>query len=429
MATQSNPSTKPKPNQTVERVSVKSNGLLAETIFDPTLDPPRQFAVHQGGKVTIQSRLIVDARQINPPRDPNGMIEKGVVLLPKGTAPYGSQAELIAQLRKFIYQYADVPPFWDQIIAHYILMTWVYDKFTALPYLRFLGEHGTGKSRCLQVAGHLCYKGITAGGATTASPLFRLIELYGGTIIADEADFKNSEAWADIIKIFNCGYMLGLPVLRSEKVADRYEPRAFDVFGPKIIANRSRFSDPALESRCITLETQETMVRSDIPRQLPPSFWEEAKDLRNKLLLWRFQHFEQVRPDESKLLHLEPRLTQIGTPIYSVSDDPNFREGFVAFLNGYGTTERSQRPQGLVVEAIRRLTNGNGNSLAVKEVAERASQIDADGGTGKSISSKRAGALIRSLGFKTHRTGDGYRFTVPAERLAELIEKYGLDAE
>jgi hypothetical protein len=24
-------------------------------------------------------------------------------------------------------------------------MTWVYDRFTAVPYLRFLGEPGTGK--------------------------------------------------------------------------------------------------------------------------------------------------------------------------------------------------------------------------------------------------------------------------------------------
>ena len=44
-------------------------------------------------------------------------------------------------------------------------------------------------------------------------------------------------------------------MLRSDKAGDSYEPRAFDVFGPKVIATRRRFEDGALESRCLTLET------------------------------------------------------------------------------------------------------------------------------------------------------------------------------
>ena len=151
--------------------------------------------------------------------------------------------------------------------------------------------------------------------SSAASPLFRLIEIYQGTFAVDEADYKEPEAWLDIVKILNCGYMRGLPVLRSEKQGDTYEPRAFDVFGPKIIANRSRFDDRALESRCLTLQTLDREIRRDIPRQLPPEFSGEALKLRNKLLRWRMENHYRVRPDESKLLHLDPRLTQIRTPI------------------------------------------------------------------------------------------------------------------
>jgi hypothetical protein len=71
--------------------------------------------------------------------------------------------------RRGVHRYADVPPFWEELIAHYVLMTWVHDRFTAVPYLRFLGEPASGKTRCLQVTSHLCYKSIIAGGATTAS--------------------------------------------------------------------------------------------------------------------------------------------------------------------------------------------------------------------------------------------------------------------
>ncbi len=124
----------------------------------------------------------------------------------------------------------------------------------------------------------------------------------------------------------------GIPVLRSEKAKDSYEPRSFDVFGPKIIANRSRFADPAVESRCLTLETEKRELRTDIPRQLPPKFFEEARKLRNKLLGWRFENYHRIEVDESDLLHLEPRLTQIGTTIYNVSKDAGFRERFVKWL-------------------------------------------------------------------------------------------------
>lgn len=226
------------------------------------------------------------------------MLKPGVVLLPSGCADYGSQAELIGEIKSFIHRYSETSPFWEDIEAYYVLMTWVYDRFTAVPYFRVLGEPGTGKSRTLQIMGHLSYKGIFAGGAVTSSPLFRLIEVYRGTLVIDEADYKASASWVDIIKILNCGYMRGVPVLRSEKVGDTFEPRAYDVYGPKIIGNRKRFEDRALETRCLTLQMQEYDLRREIPRQLPPRFYEEARELRNKLLRWRFDNYFRIEPDE-----------------------------------------------------------------------------------------------------------------------------------
>ncbi len=198
---------KSKPKQVA---SVVQDGLLAEIVFDPELDPPTQFAVWQQGKITVVPSLTINSRRILPPTDPHGMTEKGVVLLPSRRESSGGQKKLLNDLRGFIHTYADLPPFWEELIAYYVLMTWVYDRFTAVPYLRFLGDHGSGKSRCLQVAAHLCYKGIVAGGATTSSPLFRLIDVYKGTFVMDEADFRNSEAWTDISKILNSGYMQGV---------------------------------------------------------------------------------------------------------------------------------------------------------------------------------------------------------------------------
>jgi hypothetical protein len=408
-----------------ELASVCVDGLLAEAIsIGP--DQPLQYAVLESGKVDLRASVLFRGQEIVPPRDRNGLVTKGCVLLPGKPTPYGTQERLLGELETFIHRYCDLAPFWVRLSALYPLMTWVYDRFTAVPYLRFLGEPQTGKSRCLQVIGHLCYKAIMAGGSTTASPLFRLLEVYGGTFVFDEADFRHSDAWCEIVKILNCGYMRGAPVLRSDKSGDSYEPRAFDVFGPKVIATRRRFEDGALESRCLTLETPERPVRYDIPRQLPQLFFDEASALRSKLLQWRFESHARVRPDESALLDLEPRMAQIATPLYNLATK-SFREELLGFLQRTGAEDRSGRPQAIVVEAIARLAEKNGQTLHVKSVAEEASALSRERGEDFVPNPKAAGAIVRSLGLHTRRTRAGYVFEVESDTLARLKDKYGVN--
>jgi hypothetical protein len=409
------------------RASIVHGDLLAEVIWTPSAAFPTQYAVYQRSRMTIQPTLKIDGQTFAPPKDPNRLIEKNVVLLASDAIPYGSNVDLFKCLTDFIHRYCDVPEFWEKLIATYAMMTWIYDRFTALPYLRFLGEPSTGKSRDLMVAGYLCYKGIMAGGAITSSPIFRLMDVYRGTFIMDEADFKDSDQWVEIVKILNCGYMFGLSVLRSAKSGDDYEPRAFDAFGPKIIANRSRFADPALETRCITLETQERKLRDDIPRQLPPEFFEEARELRGKLLQWRFNNYNRISTDESKLRHLDPRLTQIGTPLYAVAEDQEFREQLLNYMGNSGQEIKSESYQALVLESIKRLTKDGNRELAVKDVAAECNWVSMEDEENLTISPKKAGGLLRSLGFDLERKNRGYFFTVNSERLREMCERYGVN--
>jgi hypothetical protein len=419
----------PKPREVTSFVG--TGGLIGEITFDKARQPQVQFEVWKdGGEVAVQRDHwpLADGNRLVPPADKRGLIDKGVVRLPSRAADYVSQAALIAEIIAFIHRYADVPSFWEELIAHYILMTWVFDRFTAVPYLRFLGEPQSGKTRCLQVAGQLCYKSIIAGGATTAAPLFRLLEVYRGTFVIDEADYKNSDLSSEIIKILNCGYMRGLPVLRAEKSGDNYEPRTFDVFGPKILTTRKEFADHALETRCLTLRTGDRQVRPDIPRQLPRVFSSEALALRNKLLRWRFDNFLKIQSDESKLLALEPRLTQIGAPLYSVATDDGFRERLVKFLGELAEEHDGERPNAIVAEAIRQLLANQHTwpaTLTIKAVRDKANEVRVDWDSGaEEFTAKRAGGLVRSLGFETRRANTGYEFTVTKAKLGELVTQY-----
>jgi hypothetical protein len=419
---------------------VHRNGYLLETVYKPDDGkwPLRFNYYHLGKRREHGSPIPFDLRKIQPPLL-DDMVRQGVVLLPSRGSPVSAvqQASLVGSLIRFVHRYLDIPPFWEKMVAHYVLMTWVYDRFTAVPYLRLLSEHGTGKSRFLQVVGALCYKSIICGGSVSVSSVFRLTDQWRGTLALDECDFNHSGEWAEIIRLLNCGYMAKLPAVRSESVGRSFAPRAFHVFGPKILAGRHRFEDSALESRCLTYTPVERTLRSDIPRQLPEKFWDEALELRNQLLGWRFENFDNIRVDETPLLHLDPRLAQIGTTLHSVTNDEVFRGEYLKFLSEFGEEDRSERPQSVIVEAIHDLSSELAadperyaqlniealGHLSVKAVTDHANRLIQNRG-GNQMSPKRAGGIIRSLGFKPKRTRDGYRFLADPQRIEDLVTKY-----
>jgi hypothetical protein len=419
---------------------VHRNGYLIETVYKPEEKKwPLRFNYYDLGKQRrFGSSIPFELNKIKPPLL-DDMVRQGVVLLPsKGIpVPAVDQASLVDKLIRFIHRYLDIPPFWEKMVAHYVLMTWVYDRFTAVPYLRLLSEHGTGKSRFLQVVGALCYKSIICGGSISVSAIFRLTDLWRGTLALDECDFNHSSEWAEVIRLLNCGYMARLPAVRSESVGRTFEPRAFHVFGPKILASRHRFSDSALESRCLTYMPEERKLRDDVPRQLPERFWDEALEIRNQLLGWRFANLDALRVDETPLIHLDPRLTQIGTTLHSITKDELFRAEYLKFLSEFGREDRAERPQSVIVEAIRDLSSELEADpelkaqlkieapayLTVKAVTERVNALIQDRG-GNQIGPKRVGGIIRSLGFKTRRARDGYRFLPDPQRIEELVTKY-----
>ncbi len=140
-------------------------------------------------------------------------------------------------------------------------------------------------------------------------------------------DFRFNVEKADITKILNNGNVRGIPVLRTEVSNNReISPRAFQVFGPKIVATRGYFEDRAFESRCITEELGTRRLRDDLPITLPATYKEEALALRNKLLLFRLRNLGKKRDPESLVdKTIEPRLNQIFAPLLSVIDDLTLR--------------------------------------------------------------------------------------------------------
>jgi hypothetical protein len=422
------------PTQAVPTVSaVFKDGGILEMLHDPEARETH-FAFWQDGSWKIEEEHALNAVFKLVPYSPgNNLIRNEIVLLPSAPEEYGSEGELVEQIKDFIHRYVDVSPLYEKVASYYILFSWLYDSFNELPYLRVRGDPGSGKTRFLLTIGSLCYKPIFASGASTVSPLFRLLEIFRGTLVMDESDFRFSDEKAEIVKILNNGNVQGFPVLRSEvNSRGEYNPRAYHVFGPKIVATRGDFEDRALESRFLSEEMGSSRLRRDIPINLPPEHKTEALALRNKLLLFRFRNLHK-RPALSALVDrsLEPRLNQIFVPLLSIIDDENARLELRAVAHLCQREMISERGLGIeaqVLEVIQDLLALDGeNAIPIKDITDRFIELYKDEYKWK-ITGKWVGNVIRKkLHLRTHKSHGTYAILLSERpRLEQLFEKYGL---
>jgi len=354
-----------------------------------------------------------------------------VVHFASTATPYHSQSRLFSEIQAFIHRYLELPADFEEIASLYVLLTWVYEFAPSIPYLRVIGDWGTGKTRFLQVAGAICFRPIFASGATTPAPIFRILEQFRGTLVLDEADFNDSSSWMEMVKLLNNGYRPGMPVLRADKENGKWYPRSYQVFGPKLIATRYPFKDEALESRCLTAEMM-PLTRDEIPRILPPAFNTEVADLRAKLLTFRLANLTQLKGKTfgNELLepNLQPRLQEILIPLKAMlNGDQSMAEalaGFVHRLQERLFTRRRESYDGKVLAAAIEL-HAEGTNLTSQNIADHISQTDEEAAD---LSADKVGRVTKKLGFIKDRVGKERQRILrwDEERVKKLASLYGL---
>lgn len=408
-----------------------ADGSIAEQVYEA--DTGRSvFAVWRAGTWSLERELAVGAERYVPFSARNNLIRFGTLLLPSAPEEYGDEEVLLAELRGYVHRYIDVSPEFEQLACYYVLLSWLYDAFNELPYLRLRGDYGSGKTRCLLVIGAVCYRPFFASGASTISPIFHTLDAFRGTLVMDEGDFRFTDEKAEITKILNNGNVKGMPVLRTVVgYKGQYDARAFQVFGPKLMATRGYYDDQALESRFLTEEMGTRVLRGDIPINLPSGYKEEALHLRNKLLLYRFRMLDHagVVPELADAA-IEPRLNQIFLPLLSVVSDDGVREALRATARRYHeelVADRAMKVEAQILEVIRDLAQRH-TTVALRDVATvYARRFGAS--AEERMTARSIGALLRQqLGVRTRKSHGNVVVHLPGdERLELLCRKYGVD--
>ena len=381
---------------------------LVELIYDARANQAALAVRNSDGSI----RLVPQDGQAD------SLVRRELILLPSEVGEPSCTSQLLDQVAAFIHTYVDLELRHERVAAAYVLMTWVFDRFSAVPYLRALGAIGTGKTRFLLTVGSLCYRAIFAGGAVSPAAIFRAVDLYGGTLIIDEGDFRAAGMWTEMIKVLNSGYHRGLPALRAEPKGG---VRAYAVFGPKILASRHRFADDALESRCITVRLR-TTAREDILLLLPQSFWEEALALRNRLLRFRLDNYATIEAPAVRVQRgFEPRVSQILGALQPFLGDDGLLDDLRAEMQSSLVDVRADGVEADIAELI--VTKGG--ELLIKVI--RKHLLD----HGEELSEKKIGLILRTnlgLGEYMRRTREGVvLLPLPSERLDDLAVRYGVN--
>ncbi len=413
------------------------DGTLIEMVYDEIHSSKTRLLVWKNGKIDYTEEFTVPlSGRTFAPLDAEAVNTKKGIPFADRAEDYDSVDSLFKEIYDLVRKYVALPDQLIEIGTLYALFTWLYESFRTVPYLHIKGAHSTGKSRLLSVLAYVCYKSIWSSSASSTAWIFRTIDKQGGTLILDEADYKDSSNSSDIVKMLNLGYEAGGTVDRCSVKGDDFCTVSFSVFGPKICAGRLGWDEPAAESRCISIEMDPTIDTTGYPVNLPVDLADEVRVLQRRLLMFRLKHRNMtiLEYDVTEFTK-EPRLAQIVQPLYAIARLLDPESGVLIRLDEFVRQQdaamaelRKDSIEGTVLQSIfNQWSQQKSGPILLKNITDEVN--GAIGNKGYAcISDRKIGSIVRnSLGIETVRTNRGYViYQSPANetRLAHLSKRY-----
>lgn len=438
----------------VHRLSHLADGIMYETVIS---EGSAVFVACRDGEEPVEVDFHGLTEFINdelvyllPLSDPIVMGKNGKAGMLKVSGPpvaYEDATVLAYMVRDFIHDYLDVSEINEWICTYYVLMTWLFGPQHEIPYLCFRGDYSAGKTRALKTVGHLCYHSILTSSITTAA-LYYMADMYSPTLLIDEFNLKFSDKDDDIVRMLNSGYSRDTCAIRMVGEGTK-RPEAYDVFCPKIIANKTPFEDPALESRCLVIDMLPT-ERDDIPSSLPGEFFERQVRLRDMLLQFRFDWYWRLdwdassKMNEPKMRKYPHRLRQVMAGFKGLFECIPWAEGYLdEYMASYNREQLRQRQDsksGRIVYALLSLAASDlkgqyGLETGLEYVYITSSNIAEHYMSlfGEQVSAVQVGKEVRALKIDvelTRRNGRVIRrLSLKHEALMALQERYILHEE
>ena len=203
-------------------------------------------------------------------------------------------ADVFKRLCERVAYFLDLPrqqaPGITATLGCWVILTYCYLAWPAVPYLFVGGPLSSGKSRLFDVLARLVFRALTSSNMSAAS-LFRTLHSNGGTVLLDEAERLRNTRDPDVSEILSmllAGHKAGGTATRLEPLGESgFRTVSFHVYAPKALACISGLP-PALASRAIPIVMFRAGPKSPKPRRridADPGRWQRLRDDLHALVL------------------------------------------------------------------------------------------------------------------------------------------------
>jgi hypothetical protein len=382
--------------------TILPDGRMVDLITSIRQPSSLGFLVWQDGNIRLASHIEHEGELLVVPKmDPTVI---SALRLPTTARSCPEIGELFMLMMNYIETYVDITTEYSFLAAAFALSTWFADRLSVAPYLSICGPPESGKTTLVRLLHCLCRRAIHASTITPAS-LYRLAAQVRPTLLIDEADFGRDRTSRDFQRLLRGGNRQGSRVLCNGK--------AFENFGPKVMASRVPLDDAALVSRNINI----VMTPSD--RDVP-SFDLDAEEkfsdaLQPMLEMFRLLHYMRVVASQDPVfLKFPPRLRDNARALAAAMlGNEELQQRLAGALESQVHSmqfDRFNEPEWVVMLALYGLCHSRNGDCYVHELTDETNRILRENGETHLYSPKKVGQILnKSLGFPTRRRGEGYR--------------------
>jgi hypothetical protein len=316
-------------------------------------------------------------------------------------------------------------------LALWVVMSYCYPAFAAVPYLYLAGPAGSGKTRTMDLLGRLVFRPMWTSN-TTAANIFRTLHARGGVLLLDEAERLRDDRSPDVGEIRSVllsGYRRGGRATRLEPCGESFRSVNFDCYDPKLLAC-IRGLPPALSSRCISVRLTRAAAGSPRAARSMDHSPDDEQAVRDLLHCWALEHANELFHVDAPTSSLSNRDAELWEPLLKVAamtGDPSIVATLIEHAAKQVESDREDAtPEAdpLLLDALHRLSADN-LAPSPGDVLETAKDIDPDC-VDEGWSARRVSTVLRRYGFKTTKANGRRVYQhLTQQRIADIAARYG----
>jgi hypothetical protein len=239
---------------------------------------------------------------------------------------------LVRNLEAFLTRYVILPERTALPLALWVLLTYTFQSFDAVPYLIIHSPAPRcGKTRLLECLELIVSSPRRASNISEAA-LFRVIEKLGPTLLLDEAETLNGkgERAEYLRQILNAGNRRGALVTRCLGKGTEMQAQDFSVFCPKVFAGIGTFP-VTIADRAILVSMQRRKNSEPVGRFLYKQTEPESVALRDRAGLFVAKQREEIEAayGSAELDFISDRDAEAWAPLFAIlaiADDSRLAE-------------------------------------------------------------------------------------------------------